>query len=159
VDPLGGPNRTLSAEPATRLLLVGRIGAQRYAWPAASVVRVLPMAAVSRVADLPVGVAGLIDVHGEVLAVVDPRPRLGLPPQAAHPEQHLLLLTATERFLLWVDCVETIVAVDADAFEELEAENGIDAPLVTRIDGQLVQVLSPTVFDPGHVVLSARGPR
>src|SRR5882724_2470846 len=74
---------TSRVAPTPRLLVVGRIGSQRYAWPAAAVERVLPMAAVTRVADLPPSVAGLLDVHGDTLAVVDPRPRLGLPAQAA----------------------------------------------------------------------------
>ena len=147
-------------EPTTRLLVVGRIGAQRYAWPASSVERVLPMAAVTHVADLPPGVAGLIDLHGDTLPVVDPRPRLGLPAQAAHPDQHLLLLKATVRFLVWVDCIETIVSVDASTLEEVQAEDGAaSAPFITRLDGQLVPVLSPAVFDPGQVVQSARSPR
>jgi len=162
VDRQSGSSRTSRAEPATRLLVVGRIGAQRFAWPAAAVERVLPMAAVTRVADLPAAVAGLIDLHGDTLAVVDPRPRLGLPAQAPRPEQHLLLLrpTASRRFLLWVDCIETIVEVESSTLEELQAADGsASAPMLTRIDGQLVPVLSPASFDPGQVVQSARGPQ
>jgi chemotaxis signal transduction protein len=118
------------------------------------------MAAVTRVADLPLAVAGLLDVHGDTLAVVDPRPRLGLPAQAAHPAQHLLLLNASRRFLLWVDCIETIVTVDASAIEDDLPDDGpASTPSITRIDGQLVQVLSPGVFDPGQVVQAALGAR
>jgi chemotaxis signal transduction protein len=92
--------------------------------------------------------------------VVDPRPRLGLPPQAARPEHHLLLLNATGRFLLWVDCIETIVAVDVSTIEEVQGEDGpASAPFITRIAGQLVPVLAPAVFDPGHVVQAAPGLR
>ncbi|HLZ28783.1 MAG TPA: chemotaxis protein CheW [Chloroflexota bacterium] len=155
-------SRTSRVAPTTRLLVVGRIGSERYAWPATHVERVLPMAAVTRVADLPAGVAGLLDVHGDTLAVVDPRPRLGLPAQAARPEHHLLLLSATGRYLLWVDCIETIVAVDAATLEEVvsDTDDGpVSAPFITRIDGQLVPVLSPATFDPGHVVQAATGPR
>jgi chemotaxis signal transduction protein len=118
------------------------------------------MAAMTSVADLPPAVAGLIDVHGDILAVVDPRMRLGLPAQAVSPEQHLLLLNAGERFLLWVDAIETIVAVDASAIEEVRADSEMpSAPFITRIDGQLVPVLSPAVFDPGQMVHAARGER
>jgi chemotaxis signal transduction protein len=115
------------------------------------------MAAITCVSDLPPAVAGLIDVHGDILAVVDPRPRLGLSAQAAHPDQHLLLLKATARFLLWVDCIETIVAVDSSAIEEVRADDESPcAPFITRIDGQLVPVLSPAVFDPGQLVNATR---
>ena len=118
------------------------------------------MAAVTHVADLPASVAGLLDVHGDTLAVVDPRPRLGLPAQAARPEHHLLLLSATQRYLLWVDCIETIVTVNASALEEVQADDGpVSAPFITRIDGQLVPVLAPAVFDPGQVVQAASGRR
>jgi chemotaxis signal transduction protein len=145
------------AEPTTLLLVVGRIGARRYAWPATAVLRVLPMAAVTRVADLPPAVVGLLDLHGETLPVVDPRARLGLPPQPPRPEQHLLLLTSARRYLLWVDCVEAIVTVDTASLEEVHAADApASAPLITRIDGQLVAVLSPAVFDPGPVVCSTR---
>ena len=97
------------------------------------------MAAVTHVADLPPAVVGLIDLHGDTLAVVDPRPRLGLPSQAARPEHHLLLLAATGRFLLWVDCIETIVDVDASTIEEVVQADDVPAcaPFITRIDGQL----------------------
>lgn len=139
-------------ETSMSLLVVGRIGAQRFAWPAAAVERVLPMAAVTHVADLPPAVAGLLDVHGETLPVVDPRPRLGLPAQAPRPEQHLLLLAAPGRYLLWVDSVEAIVSVDTAALEEIHAAEGPGtAPFITRIDGQLVPVLSAVIFHPGQV--------
>jgi chemotaxis signal transduction protein len=142
----------------TSLLVVGRIGGRPYAWPASSVERVLPMAAVTRVFGLPASIAGLLDLHGNTLPVVDPRPHLGLPSVGPRPEHHLLLLAASERYLLWVDRIETIVSVDTSSLERVQAEDTpASAPFITRIDGQLVTVLSPAVFDPGPVVQSARG--
>jgi chemotaxis signal transduction protein len=137
-------------EPTTSLLVVGRIGAQRFAWPAGSVLRVLPMAAVTRVADLPPAIPGLLDLHGETLPVVDPRPRLGLRAQAPRPEQHLLLLASPGRYLLWVDSIEAVVSVDSSSLAQVDSAD----VRITRIDGQLVSVLSPTAFDPGQVVRS-----
>jgi len=118
------------------------------------------MAAVTRMADLPDAVTGLLDLHGDTLAVVDPRPRLGLPRERAHPEQHLLVLrpTGSARFVLWVECIETIVAVDASTLEEVHGDDA-SAPFVTRIEGQLVPVLSPAAFDPGQVVRADRDAR
>jgi chemotaxis-related protein WspB len=160
VDRHNGSSRAARSEPTTRLLVVGRVGEQRYAWPAAAVERVLAMAAVTRVADLPSGVAGLIDVHGETLPVVDPRPRLGLPPQAAHPAQQLLLLHAATRFLLWVDAIESIVAVNSTALEAVRTDrDAASAPFIARVDGQLVSVLSPAAFDPGQVMSRAEPAR
>jgi chemotaxis signal transduction protein len=120
------------------------------------------MAAVTTLADLPPAVVGLIDLHGDTLPVVDPRPRLGLPSEPADPKQHLLLLRAvgSGRYLLWVDCIETIVTVDAWTIEEVRAEDEpASAPFITRIDGQLVPVLSPAIFDPGPIVHARRTTR
>jgi chemotaxis signal transduction protein len=153
----GAARSETQVEPTTSLLVVGRIATRRYAWPAAAVIRVLPMAAVTRVADLPPTVAGLLDLHGETLPVVDPRPRLGLSAQAPRPEQHLLLLASPGRYLLWVDSIEAIVSVDSSSLEEVQSEDvPASAPYITRIDGQLVPILSPAVFDPGQLVRSTR---
>ena len=111
------------------------------------------MAAVTQVADLPADVVGLLDVYGQALAVVDPRPHLGLPPQTAQPEQHLLLLRGSGRFLLWVDHVDAIVSVDATVhLDGCDAESAV----ITRLDGQLVAVLSAALFDPGQLDTATR---
>jgi chemotaxis signal transduction protein len=153
-------SETRSVSPVaapTRLLVVGRIGGQRFAWPAACVERVLPMAALTTVVDLPPDVAGLLDLQGETLAVVDPRPRLGLPIQAARPEQHLLVISLPgRRYLLWVDSIEDVVAVDSPGPETAPSDG---APVIARYDGQLVQVLSPSTFDPGRVVQGEHDPQ
>ncbi len=118
------------------------------------------MAAVTHVADLPPDVAGLIDVHGDTLAVVDPRGRLGLPPQAPHPEQHLLLVHTPARFLLWVDGIEAIVTVSSTMLEEVQADaEKASALFIIRVDGQLVPVLSAAAFDPGPIVRAAHAAR
>src|SRR5207302_575736 len=51
-------------------VLVGRIGEQRFALPADAIVRILPMAALTPLAEAPRGVAGLLNLGGEVLAVI-----------------------------------------------------------------------------------------
>jgi hypothetical protein len=58
-----------SGVETTTQLVVGRIGSRRFALPIACVERVLAMAAVTRIVDVPPTVAGLLDLHGDTLAV------------------------------------------------------------------------------------------
>src|SRR5437588_12158832 len=89
----------LGSAPGAFGVLVGRIGHQRFALPAGAVERILPMAALTPLAGAPPGVAGLLNLRGDVLAVIDPRPRLGLATPPHKPEQHLVLASAATRFL------------------------------------------------------------
>jgi purine-binding chemotaxis protein CheW len=111
------------------------LGSSRYALDAARVERALRMVALVPVPDAAHGVAGLVDVHGELLPVVDPRPRLGLPAATPHPDQHLLIVRAATRFALWVDAVERVDAVD-----ETGSTGGRETR-IARVAGQVVPLL------------------
>jgi chemotaxis signal transduction protein len=142
--------------PGTVAVLVGRIGHQRVALPAATVERILPMAALTPLADAPPGVAGLLDVRGEVLPVIDPRPRLDLPSPQLHPDQHLILISAGTRFLLWLDLAEELVQVPettVHGVETLELQRLMSG--VIRLAGETVPLLSPDALDPGTIVRRA----
>jgi purine-binding chemotaxis protein CheW len=132
-----------------RLLLVGHVGEQAFALPAASVERVVRMAALTPLPDAPAGIVGMLNLGGTALPVVDPRHRLGRPSPEVHPDQRLIVLRARTRYLLWVDEVERIVSVqprDLDAVQS-DAEQPL-APSVVRLDGEVIPVLSPEALDP-----------
>jgi chemotaxis signal transduction protein len=138
-----------------RLLLVVRIGAQTVALPASAVERILPMAAITPLPDAPVGVVGLLNLHGEVLLVVDPRARLSLgspsPPQP-DPSQHLVVVASRARYLLWVDQVERVVTLPPGGRRALgDQPSGALTPEVVRIDSMVVPVLSPEALAPAAV--------
>jgi chemotaxis signal transduction protein len=138
---------------AQTLLLIGRLGERLFALPATSVERILRMAAVVPLPDAPAGIAGVLDLQGSVLPVVDPRPRLGLPPAIPDVDHHLVVLTAATRYLLWIDRAECIEDVPAAAFDTVEAGGGAAvAPQVVRLAGAVLPVLSPAALDPGPIV-------
>jgi chemotaxis signal transduction protein len=142
---------------AQTLLLIGRLGERLFALPATSVERILRMAAIMPLPDAPAGIAGVLDLHGSVLPVVDPRPRLGLPPATPDVDQHLVVLTAATRYLLWIDRAERIEDLPAAAFDTVEAGSGpAVAPQVVRLAGVVLPVLSPTALDPGPIVQPSR---
>lgn len=142
----------VSVEPV-HLLLVVRLVGSGYALPATAVERILPMAAITPLPDAPPHVVGVLNVGGTILPVVDPRPRLCLPgpPAPRGPDQHLVLVCAGTRYLLWVDRAErTVLAAVLAVIDSGTAVGAVTAG-VAQIDGAILPVLSPQALDPGLV--------
>src|SRR5262245_5917412 len=59
-------------------LVVVRLGDRLFALPTVTVERILRMAALVALPGASNGVAGALNLHGVLLPVVDPRPRLGI---------------------------------------------------------------------------------
>jgi len=144
-----------SARPdrAAQMLLVVCLAERTFAVPARAVERILRMAALTPLPDARPGIVGVLNVRGAILPAIDLRPRLGLPTPAFQPDQHLVVLSARARYLLWVDRAERIEYVPAEAFDAVEdgAEQTI-APLLVRLAGAVLPVLSPEALDPGPIV-------
>jgi purine-binding chemotaxis protein CheW len=139
---------TATRERADAALLV-RLGGRQYALPLASVDRVLPMAYVLSLPDHAEGLLGMLNLHGQVLPVIDPYARLGLssPPVAA--EHRLVLLRGNTSFLLWVEDVEEVVnltAADVNAVPTQQSSPLV--PRVLRLGDELVPLLAPTALGP-----------
>lgn len=75
------------------------IEGQRYGLPLASVNRVLPMVAVSPLPQAPAVTLGVINLHGDVIPVLDIRRRFGLPPRDFGVSAHLLVAQTRRRIL------------------------------------------------------------
>lgn len=81
-------------------LVVFVIDEQRYALPLLAVERILPMIAVSPLPQAPAVVLGVINLHGQVLPVVDIRRRFGLAPRDFGLRAHLLVARTSRRTLV-----------------------------------------------------------
>jgi chemotaxis signal transduction protein len=127
-------------------VLVVHVADQRFGLPLASVERVVPMAYVQRLPGSSNGFIGALNIHGDVLPVVDPRPRLGLSTPQMLAEHCLVLVAAESRFLIWVDLVDDVVA-DATGGASM-AEPGSIVSRVMRLQDALLPVLSPAALDP-----------
>lgn len=141
-------------------LLVALVGDRRLALPAAAVERILRMAELTPLPEAPAEIAGVLNVHGAVLPVLDPRPHLGVPTPLADPAQHLLVVvTAADRYLIWVDEAEQIATVPPSALApvgEPTAASGVWA--VARLSSGLVPVLAPEVLAPRALHSTASEP-
>lgn len=103
-------------------LLVFRLEGQRCGLPVEAVERVLPMAAVTPLPQGPAVALGLLNLHGELLPVLDLRRRFGLPPADYGPGARLLVSWAgARRVLLPVDEVEEVVEIRREAVIPPEA--------------------------------------
>lgn len=97
-------------------LVVFDLEGQRYALPLAAVVRVLPMVAVSPLPQAPPIALGVINLHGQVIPVVDIRRRFGLPSRDYGLTAHLLVARTSRRLLaVPVDEVLGVKDVAAEA--------------------------------------------
>lgn len=73
-------------------VLVFHIGAERYALPLASVLRVLPVARLTALPGAPHYVPGLLDLHGAPVPVIDLSRLAGTPPDAVRYDTRILLV-------------------------------------------------------------------
>jgi len=135
--------------PTGVAILLVRLGERQFGLPLEAVERIMPMAHVLSLPDAGDGLLGMLNVHGNVLPVIDPHPRLGLPTPRLAAEQRLVLLRATVPFLLWVDDVEEVVVSGADGLSVVPAQQ--TSPLIARVlrlGENIVPVLAPGALEP-----------
>lgn len=80
-------------------LVVFEIAGRLYGLPIEAVDEVVRMVALTPVLDAPPWVAGLVDLRGRVVPVIDLRPRLGQPAAGADPAL-VILVASTARLTL-----------------------------------------------------------
>jgi purine-binding chemotaxis protein CheW len=125
--------------------VIFRVAASEYAMPLQRVMEVLRMVAVRPVPDGPAWLAGVINLRGRVLPIMDLRTRLGLPPQAARLETRIIVADAGQSWigLLADEVLEVLTqpAAPIDLPEGLPGATGQQYAAV-QAEGRLV-----TVFD------------
>ena len=142
------PGLAIPADLDGAILLVC-IGEQRYGLPLDCVERVVPMAHILALPDTGDGLLGMLNLHGQVLPVLDPHPRLGLASPMFSVEQRLVLVRTRQSFLLWVDEVQEVVASTGDAATTVPAQQASPlVPRVLRLGESIVPVLDPAALEP-----------
>lgn len=130
-------------------VLLARCGDRRFGLPLANVERVLPMAFISSLPGTDGGLMGMLNLHGEIVPVIDPHPRLGVPSPEVGVEHRLVLLRANARFLVWVDEVLEVVSVQPTDVSVVPASHANPVVgRVMRLGEALVPVLTPTNLEP-----------
>jgi purine-binding chemotaxis protein CheW len=94
--------------PSEIPLLFVHLADQRFGVPLAQVERVMPLAHFLPLPGQADEVVGMFNLHGDVLPVLDVRPRFGITTPPLHAEHSLLLLSGERRVLVWVDRVDDV---------------------------------------------------
>jgi purine-binding chemotaxis protein CheW len=120
-------------DPTTLRLLLFRLGPLVCAVPAALVREVIPADPPVRIPGSAAAVAGLVNVRGMLLTVVDGRLAVGLSEIGAAPESVLVVDRGNRSVGLAVDLVEDLVEVEGTALVAGDAMPGVEPGLVKAV--------------------------
>jgi len=85
-----------------------------YALPLNQVIRVIHAVEFRKLPKAPEIVAGIINVKGEIIAVIDVRKRFGIKSREIDPDDQLIIAdTGKRKVALWVDKVEGVENLNA----------------------------------------------
>ncbi len=99
------------------------LASETYALPVAAVQEILRPGAITRVPHAPAPVRGITNLRGRVLAVVDLRVRLGLPPAEPDERSRILVVASRERTLgLLVDAARQVLKLLPSAVQPPPAD-------------------------------------
>ncbi|WP_431859211.1 chemotaxis protein CheW [Azospirillum sp.] len=102
-------------------ILVTRVDERRFGLPATAVERVFAVVEITPLSDAPGVIAGVVNIHGAVLPVLDLRRRLGRPSRPSRPTDKLVVVNApARRIVLLVDAVEGVEEVPEAALVALD---------------------------------------
>ena len=152
------PESVRTALPAGDLQLLRRgIGDDAYGIPLEWVAEIVRYVQITRVADLPEMLAGVVNVRGEVVAVIDARRRFGHQPTPPRRGTVIVLARAAGRYAgLIVDHVKDVVLAPRSALSEpggpLAQAHAICA--LATLESEVLQVI-----DLDHVLSGAEWAR
>jgi purine-binding chemotaxis protein CheW len=102
----------------TTLHVTFRVGSEDYVLPAAQVLHLESYQAATHVPGAPAHVAGLVQVRGRVVPVVDLRARFGLPPIERTIDHRVVIVQVGTRVVgLLVDSAREVLQLDETGFE------------------------------------------
>jgi purine-binding chemotaxis protein CheW len=117
---------------ATTQVLLARIADTQVGFSAAAVREIVRAVAIAPLAGAPAIIEGAVNLHGQIVPVVDVRQRLALPAMAVAPTQFLIALQASDRLIaVRVDDVEDMTEIPESS---LEAPSAL-SPVLQRLQG------------------------
>ncbi len=103
---------------STLPVLLARIGDTQIGFSATAVREIVRAVAIAPLAGAPGVIEGAINVHGQIVPVVDVRERVALPPAPLSPGQFLVLVETSDRLIaIRVDDVEDVTVIPSSSLE------------------------------------------
>ena len=117
---------------STLPVLLARIDGTQIGFSANSVREIVRAVAIAPLAGAPGVIEGAINLHGQIVPVVDVRQRLALPAVAVAPGQFIVMLQTSDRLIaVRVDDVEDVTDIPASSLESPAALS----PVLQRLQG------------------------
>ena len=141
------------SEQAEGVFVSFRLGRDLFALPLDSVERALRMVAPVRLPEAPSWVAGVINMYGQMLPVLDLGQLFGQSPRHPHPDQRLLVVTQQPRKVaLLVDTSEQVLKTAPGEMEPPSGHLASSRVLagVLQDRDKLVLVLNPERLAPSE---------
>ena len=128
------------------LHVVFKVGGSEYVLPAADVLQMESWSGATRVPGSPPFVAGIVQLRGKVIPVVDMRARFGLPPLDATPDTRIVVGQHRQRVVgLLVESAREVLQVPAEALKPPPRLMGNDAAgfvkAVAQVGNRLVMLI------------------
>lgn len=119
------------------------LGRERYAFPSNQVSEVRPIEHITALPSAPSFVAGLVNVRGSIISVLDLRPVFGAPSEAEPPSTAILVSVAEGDVAILTTSEPSLVWLRADELSDLpqDAPAGLAPRYVRGITPDLVVVL------------------
>lgn len=137
------------------------IGGQLFGFPILRVQDVFPVTRLTRVPLAPAEVAGVLNLRGRIVTLIDLRRRFGFEAAAASSQQMAIgIETGGESYGLLIDSIGEVMRLDDDACEpvplNLDPHLSRIASGICRLDGQLLIVADVTrILDLGGEPIAA----
>lgn len=129
------------------LYVIFKVASAEYAIAASDVLQMESFTSATHVPGAPPYVAGLVQIRGRVVPVVDLRARFGLPAEALSLDTRVVVVQYGERVVgLRVDSAREVLSIEPEAFKpppEIVAEQAAGfVKAVAQAGGRLIMLIS-----------------
>ena len=135
-------------DAAAQEVLLFEVGGQRYGLPALQVQEIVRAVTMVPLHQGTAALAGVINLRGDIVPVIDLRPWFGLSGRAVEPADHLIIVVCGEqRAALHVDRVTELVPAQPAAVQDAMLETKLNGQAwIAKIQDEVVLVYEPQVF-------------
>lgn len=113
---------------------VFRFAKEEYALPITKVKSIIKLLPITKMPNAPLFVEGIINLRGEIIPIVDLRPRFNLSIQPATDESRIIIVDINQQMAgIIVDCVDEVIRVPMDDIDLPPAAARLDTTYITGI--------------------------
>lgn len=113
---------------------VFRFAKEEYALPITKVKSIIKLLPITKMPNAPLFMEGIINLRGEIIPIVDLRPRFNLSIQPATDESRIIIVDINQQMAgIIVDCVDEVICAPMDDIDLPPAAARLDTTYITGI--------------------------